>query len=73
MEETTFQLLNQTMDNVEFVQSSPSNNPAGPSNPLKYKDNFGRHHTKMFPGKENAIRMKNYAFVMLQCKFDLRM
>ena len=27
----------------------------------------------MYPGKENAIRMKNYAFVMLQCKFDLRM
>ena len=27
----------------------------------------------VYPGKKNAIRMKNYAFVMLQCKFDLRM
>ena len=27
----------------------------------------------VYLGKENAIRMKNYAFVMLQCKFDLRM
>ena len=27
----------------------------------------------IYPGKKNAIRMKNYAFVMLQCKFDLRM
>ena len=27
----------------------------------------------VYLGKKNAIRMKNYAFVMLQCKFDLRM
>ena len=27
----------------------------------------------VYPGKDNAIRMKNYIFVMLDCEFDLKM
>ena len=27
----------------------------------------------VYPGTDNAIRMKNYVFVMLDCKFDLKM
>ena len=31
------------------------------------------HENYEYPGEDNAIRMKNYATVMLDCKFDLKM
>ena len=61
-------------ENIEEFVGAGYVDVIGHGNRKPQKNNVEElHEDYVYPGKDNAIRMKNYIFVMLDCEFDLKM